>query len=325
MENKAHALAAGAFVAVVAALLLALAAWLTRDSSQRDTYEISTRETLTGLQAQAPVRLRGVDVGKVTAIGFDPQAQGNVLVRLAIDRSAPLTRETFATLGYQGVTGLSFVQLDDAGRAAPRLAPEGGQPPRIPLRPGLASRLTDRGEVILGQVEQAVTRINDLLADPTPQRVAGTLEQVGQAARDVSLLATRMSTTLEAQLGPGRVSIPDFVHNADRAVGSLRETSDQARAALSELGVTAGRLNAQGGPLDRLVEGADALSQAAQGFNASTLPRLNRVADEASRAARQLQRAATSINENPQSLIFGPGAVPPGPGEPGFDAPGEAP
>lgn len=318
MENKAHALAAGAFVAVVAALLLALAAWLTQDASQRDTYEISTRETLSGLQAQAPVRLRGVDVGKVMAIGFDPQAQGNVLVRLAIDRDAPVTRETFATLGFQGVTGLSFVQLDDEGREAPRLQADSGRPPRIPLRPGLASRLTDRGEEILDQVEQAVTRMNELLAEPTAQRLAAALDNVGEAARSVNGLATQLSVTLEAQLGPDRVSIPQFVRNADRAVGSLRETSDEARAALAELGTAGRRLNASGGPLERLSEAAASLSQSAEAVNNATLPRLNRVADEASRAARQLQRTANVIHENPQSLIFGPGPIRPGPGEPGF-------
>ena len=44
MENKAHALAAGAFVLVVAALLVALAWWLTRESGERDAYELSSRE-----------------------------------------------------------------------------------------------------------------------------------------------------------------------------------------------------------------------------------------------------------------------------------------
>ena len=36
MENKAHAMAAGAFVLVVSALLALLAVWLLRDNSQRD-------------------------------------------------------------------------------------------------------------------------------------------------------------------------------------------------------------------------------------------------------------------------------------------------
>ena len=76
MENKAHALAAGAFVLVVAALLAALAVWLTRDSGERNLFELSTRDTISGLQPQAQVRFRGVPVGKVEFIGFDTQDAG---------------------------------------------------------------------------------------------------------------------------------------------------------------------------------------------------------------------------------------------------------
>ena len=201
MENKAHALAAGIFVVVISALLLGLAAWLTRDTGQRDLYEISTRETVTGLQAQAPVRYRGVDVGKVALIGFDPKVQGNVLMRLEIDHEAPLTQDTFATLGFQGVTGLSFVQLDDTGKPAPRLVPNDEVPPRIPLKPGLLSKLTAKSEVILDQVEQITVRMNKILDDPNQKRLAAALENVGQAANSVGVLSSTLTAILNAQLG----------------------------------------------------------------------------------------------------------------------------
>src|ERR1035437_9133534 len=126
MENKAHALAAGAFVLLVGAMLVALAIWLTRDSGVRRVYEMSTREAVSGLQPQAAVRYRGIDVGKVAQIGFDPQATGNVLVRIAVDDKAPITKSTFATLGYQGVTGLAFVQLADQRGENKKKKGEGG-------------------------------------------------------------------------------------------------------------------------------------------------------------------------------------------------------
>ena len=321
MENKAHALAAGIFVVALTVMLIAMAAWLTRDTGERDTYEISTRETISGLQSQAPVRLRGVDIGKVASIGFDAKTPGNVLIRLEVDRQAPLTHDTFATLGFQGVTGLSFVQMDDSGKPSARLVPNDANPPRIPLHPGLLAKLTAKGEVILDQVEQATVKVNKLLGDDNQKRFSAALDSVGVAATSISRLSTNMTSVLNAQLGPSQVNIPAFVKNADAAVTSLRRTSDQATATAAEIGKTAQRLNEKDGPIDRLAEGTQALSHAADSFNASTLPRVNRVTEETSRAARQLSRTVNSIGDNPQALIFGPGVAAPGPGEPGFTPP----
>ena len=103
MENKSHALAAGTFVLVVSALLVALAVWLTRDTRDLRVYELSSMEPVTGLQPQAAVRFKGVDVGKVTAIGFDPLAPGHVLIRIAIDDQAPITPSS--TIGLREYTG----------------------------------------------------------------------------------------------------------------------------------------------------------------------------------------------------------------------------
>ena len=205
MENKAHAFAAGAFVLVVTALLALLAVWLTRDNTQRDLYEMSTSETISGLQPQAPVRFRGVPVGKVELIGFDEKVKGNVLVRVSIDRSAPVTKSAYATVASQGVTGLGFIQLDDEGESAERLVPNDDDPPRIPIKPGGIDKLIKQSEVIFNQVEQASTKLNLLLGEDTQKRVATALDNVSQAATGVHQLTTSMRTILNAQLGPDRV------------------------------------------------------------------------------------------------------------------------
>jgi phospholipid/cholesterol/gamma-HCH transport system substrate-binding protein len=335
MENKAHAFAAGLFVLFVSALLIALAAWLTRDTGVRRVYEISSPEAVNGLQPQAAVRYRGVAVGKVTAIGFDPKTLGNILVRIAVDDSAPVTQSTFATLGFQGVTGLAFVQLDDTGVSRTALASANGEPARIPMHPSLLSKLSDQGMAILTQLEQTSQRVNLLLSPDNQKQLMATVAGIGQAAasmQQLSVKAQQLSGTFEsvlnAQLGPERVNIPQFVTEATGTFQALQKTSggiDQTalefKKTAAELTRVAERLNAQGGVIDRLADGAAAMTAAGQSLSAATLPRLNRTSEEAARTARQVSRTVSAVNDNPQSLIFGNGFVPPGPGEPGFSFP----
>lgn len=327
MENKSHALAAGIFVLLVSALVVALALWLTRDTSPQRVYALSSMDAVTGLQPQASVRFKGVNVGKVTAIGFDPLAPGNVLVQIEIDEQAPITQSTFATLGFQGVTGLAFVQLDDTGESKLALPPGATAPARIPMRPSLLSRLTDQGTGILLQLEESSRRVNRLLESDNQKRLLVAIDEMGQAAGSIKQLATRADKVLAAQFGPGRLSMPQLVQEATATLKTLQATServgesaDEARASARAFRQVTERMNEKGGTLDQLASGVDTLSATGQAVNAATLPRLNRTVDDAARTARQLSRAVDAVKDNPQALLFGNGRLTPGPGEPGFSA-----
>lgn len=322
MENKAHALAAGLFVLTVTALLVALATWLTRDVGVRRVYEMTTRDSVAGLQPQASVRYRGIAVGKVTDIGFDAVNTGQVLVRMSIDAAAPITTTTYATLNFQGVTGLAFVQLDDNGQASPPLVASGEQPPRIPLRPSLLSKLSDQGAGILVQVEEVTRRVNQLLAPDNQKAMLQAMQSIGQAADGVNALTARMDSTVQQKLDPALASVPAVAQDASKALQALANTSSEFAKAANDLSKVAKRLTDQGGTLDKVAEGSDALSGAVASLQGATLPRVNRVSEEASRTARQVNRTVGAIADNPQALIFGSGHALPGPGEPGFAAPG---
>lgn len=310
MENKAHALAAGAFVLVVTALLVALAVWLGRDSTNRQIFELSPGEAVSGLQPQAAVRFKGVAVGKVIDIGFDPKVRGHVLVRIAVDNSAPVTTSTYATLGFQGVTGLAFVQLDDSGESTTPLRSTDGEPPRIPMRPGMVGRLSEQGTQLLQQLEETTRRMNQLLVPENQKAVLAAVASADQAAQSVRQLAGNVDTLLRTQLDPQRVNLPLLVQ--------------EARQTVAEVGRAAQRLNEKGGVVDKLGAGGEALSHSAATLNASTLPRVHRVGDDAARTLQQVRRTVSKLDENPQVLFFGAGPLPPGPGEPGFVAPAPA-
>lgn len=317
MENKAHAMAAGAFVLAVAALLALLAVWLTRDSGERNLFELSTLQTISGLQPQAPVKFRGVPVGKVEFIGFDHKIKGNVLVRISVDQGTPLTKATFATISSQGVTGLGFIQLEDKGGSTELLVANDEDPPRIELRPGLLDKLLTKSEVILDQVEQASIKVNQLLGSENQKVLLGSVAQIGQAADSFNKLALK--------LDPFVATLPALGREASVTMKSLKTTAEDVSATATSVTTTTERLNAKGGPIDKVAEGGAALAAAVETFGAATLPRVGEVAEETARAMRQLRRTVNAVGDNPQSLIFGNGAPVPGPGEAGFVAPGGKP
>lgn len=321
MENKSHALAAGLFVLLVTALLVAMALWLTRDVTNTTRYELTSSDAVTGLQVQAAVRYKGVTVGKVTAIGFDPDTRGNVLVTLAVNPSTPITQSTFATLAFQGVTGLSFVQLDDPGTSSAPLPPGPQGAPRIALRPNALGQLSDQASALIDKVDQAVGAVNRLLGPDNQTTLTDALGEIRAAARSFNQLAIDTNRTIEAQFGPRHSSIPKLVQQTTTSLATLDGLGKQASATLRTLDAAARDLRTgtatligPGGLLERVDEGASTVTT-------TTLPRIQNLTEDASRTIRRLDRIANTLGDNPQVLLYGSGAIAPGPGEPGFVAP----
>ncbi len=313
MENKSHALAAGLFMLALTVMLISAAMWLTRDTSALAIFELAGNVNVAGLQPQATVRLRGVPIGKVQTIRLDPGVPGQVLVGIAVDAEAPISVATQASLGYQGVTGLAFIALEDAG------APGAALPPgsRIPLKPGLMGRLTDQGERILAQLELAATRINALLAPDNQQVLMASVRQFGQTAAELQQLTQQ-----------ARLAWPELAQTSRDTLASMKATSisvgrsaDEARASAYAFRLVTERMYAPGGTLDRMDLGADILVATGSSLRISTLPRVDQAVGEAARTTHQLGELTQALSDNPQALLLGRPAAQPGPGEPGFVAP----
>ena len=313
MENKSHAMAAGIFVLVVATLLAGLAVWLTRDNREYQLYEMSTKDGVSGLQPQATVRYKGVPVGKVVRIGFDPQISGNVLIRIAVGEDTPVTPATYAQLGYQGVTGLAHIQLDDDSKSSQPLKPGPSGLPRLPMKSSPLNMLADQGPVLLERVDEISRRLNSMLGEDNQKRVSVALDNIAAASGGIKDLAETMNKTAK--------DFPQITADAHQTLQSLTKAGNAATGVATDLQQTVRKVNAPDGPLQQIAEGTQALSQAAKSLGRSTLPRMNGAADDVSRAARSMGAAAGRFNDNPQSVIYGQGLGLPGPGEPGFVAP----
>ncbi|MET0964352.1 MAG: MlaD family protein [Noviherbaspirillum sp.] len=302
MENRAHAVIAGLFtIAMVLAAVLA-AIWFNRDREVRVPYQIATRLSVPGLNPQAAVRYRGLDVGRVDRIGFDPQVPGQILVDISVKPDTPVTRSTYGTLGYQGVTGLAYVQLDDEGGDPARVPSSKEQLARIELRPSLLDSLQTKGLAILVQTEELTKRLAVLLNDKNQQTILTAFADVSRAAGAIE--------ALPAQLEPSLAAVPALAGEAQRSLAALTRLARNADT-------LATGLQGPNSAIARVGAAADDVSVVADRFINEVLP----LTSDVRASLRVLNRTLNGLTERPQSILFGGPGVLPGPGETGFAAP----
>ncbi|XYJ10380.1 MlaD family protein [Telluria sp. B2] len=313
MENRSYALMTGVFtIALLVATVLA-GLWLNRDKTELTPYEIVTTQSIPGLNPQATVRYRGLEVGRVDEIVFDPKVTGQILIRMSVEEGSPITTTTFASLGYQGVTGIAFIQLDDDRTGSPLLKTDPDHVGRIPLRPGLLDQLEKRGLAILDRTEEITTRINNLMSDENQKTIIGAFDNISKAAAAYGEIPQRLGPTID--------KLPRLADKLEGSLESFDTFADSATATVKNYDRLATGLQAPDGPLNRLNDAIGSLQGVTSDLEAETLPHVVRMTDEARTALRSVRRTADSLSDRPQGILFGAPDAQPGPGEPGFVAP----
>ena len=317
MENRSHALMTGFFTIALLVAAVMAGLWLNRDKVEWVPYQIATTQSIPGLNPQAAVRYRGLEVGKVDEITFDPTTSGRILIRLSVDPEAPVTTTTFASLGYQGVTGIAFIQLDDDKTGSPLLKTDKERVAVIPLRPGFLDQLEKRGLVILEKTEELMTRADNLLSPENQKTMLAAFENVSKTAEAYG--------EIPRQLEPTLARLPELTRKAEQSMASFNDLSNSATSMTRNFDQLATNLQAPDGPIARLNTTVDrvggSLEAVTSDLELKTLPHLVAMTDEARTSLRAVRRTATSLTDRPQSILFGAPDGEPGPGEPGFSAP----
>jgi phospholipid/cholesterol/gamma-HCH transport system substrate-binding protein len=176
------------------------------------------------------------------------------------------------------------------------------------MRPGLLSKLTDQGTAIMAQAQEALARVTQLMSPQNQTALVATIADLGAAANGINKAAGNVDEVAAAARKTLRVletTSTEIAKTAAEATTTAAEFSKTVRSVRDKFGDT-----------------TDVLMSAANTLNATTLPRVHRVSDDTSATMRQATRVFSDFNDNPQSLIYGGGPIPPGPGEPGFVPPG---
>src|SRR5690349_15225261 len=158
VDTRARVAFAFALVLGVAASL----AWYFVAASRYATFEIRTHDPVSGLIPDAPVEFHGVEVGKVKRVELIDARSVSIL--LSVDKHAPITTATVATitgrgLATRGFTGYVYVALEDAGTDARPLVAAGRPFPLIATAPSRSVNL----DTAIDQLNQNVQLMSELL------------------------------------------------------------------------------------------------------------------------------------------------------------------
>jgi phospholipid/cholesterol/gamma-HCH transport system substrate-binding protein len=288
MENRPYTLIAGLFAMLLGAGLLAAFWWLGNSHTPENSYHMISMIPVSGLNKQAAVRFRGVDVGHVENISIAPNNPLAIDVEISIDKRLQLTKSTYGHLSGQGLTGLLYIELDDTGADK---TPLGEQP--IVLSESEMTGMLTSGKQMMSHIEEIVVNadkllksLNVVLDDKGRQRVSRLLENLDNASTELQPMLKSSTSTMDA---------------ARTSFSNLNSTLDEVRPSLVKLGST-----------------LDEISKIGVTVNEETLPRLHQLAHQLNQDAVGLNRLLTTLDEHPESIVFGKPAPHPGPGEAGF-------
>jgi phospholipid/cholesterol/gamma-HCH transport system substrate-binding protein len=302
MERDANYVAVGLFILIVIAAGVGFVIWYTdaSDGREYDLYEIYFTGSVSGLDRGSPVRYLGVDVGRVRRLSIDRARVGRVAVVAEVDRTAPITSATRASLGLQGVTGLLYVDLKEVPevpRDRPLMKGE-----HYPVIDSVASDF----DTFLASLPQLMSRANSLLervarilSDDNLTALASTMGSLRDATAELPATSRNVAVLIDELRG----TVAEINGAATSLRGMVAETRPELRGTIQKIGVVADNLAQASQRIDQLAQQSE---KQVGHFAEYGLFELERLVRETRSAAREFRDLSRSLKENPSQILYEP-------------------
>lgn len=115
METDKYYMRVGAFFLAVTVLAVFFLGMFIFEAPENkfQRYAIYFEGAVSGLSEGSRVTLKGIDVGHVHSIGFYSYQDDMIEVLVDIEESAPIREDTVASVRFQGITGGSYIFLEN--------------------------------------------------------------------------------------------------------------------------------------------------------------------------------------------------------------------
>lgn len=228
MKNDVNSKARLLFVAFLLISIVAGAIWYVLSASQYAKYQIQTRDSVSGLIADAPIEFHGVEVGKVESIELLNPHSVNIV--LSIKKTAPITSATVATISARGLatrgfTGYVYIALEDVGTDSRGLITQPGE--RYPTIPAAPSRSVTL-DTTINQVNENVQILTGLLQSILDKNTIASLKQSVDSLQQVTKVLADNNKKLSS-------IITNTEHASNQFKPLLESSNDTVRALQTQI------------------------------------------------------------------------------------------
>jgi len=292
--------AVGLFVAAALAAFVGGTIWLTGKQGSEPTagYSIFFEKDVSGLMLGGPVYYLGVDVGTLTAMKIIPGDTMRVRVDIRVLKSAPIDEGTYASIAFQGITGVAVIKLAaDPGPHA-SLKKGGDSPyPVIKVRDTGLTALLENAPLIIDRLDSVLVDINKFLSEENQAHIASML---GDLATFSHALAEEKDFLRE--LPPKLMQSVDELNQTLARINGMAEKLDPGLdSAIADLDSTMANLAQVTARMEEWTAANDDAMDAFMGDGLGQFPALVAEAHETLEEARKLIK---SLREDPSKLFY---------------------
>jgi phospholipid/cholesterol/gamma-HCH transport system substrate-binding protein len=159
METQARYTLVGSFVLAAVLAAFAFVYWLQNSGGvgDRQIFQVRFQSSISGLLKGSSVLFNGIRVGEVTDIQLSADKPKEVLVTIAVEKSAPVRTDTVVNVDFQGLTGAPVIELSggEAGAAQFPVA-AGGAPPLLVASAESTQSLTQSARGTLNRLDKVI-------------------------------------------------------------------------------------------------------------------------------------------------------------------------
>lgn len=181
------------------------------------TYElVTTVIAADGIAVSTPVKIRGVQIGKVSKLSFKDD-KSEVIVRMQIDTDVTIPKDSKITL--QGVDGVGGIRLEVLpGSPQAQMMKDGDFIPAI-QKPEMIAALSAKATSVVTKLDSVMTSTNSLMGDVQSMvnDPNGPVTVTADNANQMILTLTQTIKTLQTMVAAQQASIDAIMRNAQAA------------------------------------------------------------------------------------------------------------